>query len=138
MAVGIFKNPVGGLTPLGFVAPAAAGTPVPINSYVGSQTQGTGKPGAGGTSRFRQLIIATDPANTKMIYLIWNNRSGAQFTGPAGANYDSRYVLDKIPPGVQRAYPTGALLEHVSLNVDNFNLDSDVDGEGAFVSCIYG
>lgn len=138
MAVGIFKNPVGGLTPLGYVSTVAAGTPVPINTNVGAQTQSASKPGAGGTNRFRQLIIATDPANTKMVYLIWNNNSGTQYTGPAGANYQPKYVFDKIPPGVQRSYPYGSLLEHVAINIDNFNIDTDVTGEGAFISAIYG
>jgi len=133
MAVGIFKNPVGGLTPLGLVAPAVSGTTLGVNANVGAQTQGTSKPGAGGTSRFRQLIIAADPANTQSVYLIWKG-----YTGPNGATYDSRYIIDKIPPGEQRAYPVGGLLEHSSINIDNFVIDNDVAGEGAFLSAIYG
>lgn len=133
MAVGIFKNPVGGLTPLGFVGPAVSGTTLGVNANVGPQTQSTSKPGAGGSNRFRQLIVSTDPANTKNVYLVWNG-----FTGPNGAKYDARYVIDKIPPGVSRSYPSGSLLEHVALNIDNFVIDNDVNGEGAFLSAIYG
>lgn len=134
MPVGKFKNPVGGLSPLGYVAAAVSGTPVPLNTNVGAQSQGTSRPGAGGSNRFRQLIISADPANTQNVYLVWTGYAGPN----GGGSYDSRYILDKIPPGVSRSYPQGSLLEHVALNIDNFVLDNDVNGEGAFCSVIYG
>lgn len=130
MAVGIFKNPVGGLTPLGLVAPAVTGTPLGVNNNVGKQSE-TATSGRA-TNRFRQLLVTADPANTKFIYLVWNG-----YTGPNGANYDSRYVIDKIGPGIQRSYPYGALLDGARLNIDNFVIDNDVSGEGAYISAIY-
>lgn len=131
MAVGIFKNPVGGLSPLGFIPVAVAGTTVGLNTFTGKQ--GESATSGRATNRFRQIIIASDPANTKNVYLVWNG-----YTGPLGANYDARYVLDKIPPGQQRSYPVGALSDGARLNIDNFVLDSDVNGEGAYCSVFYG
>jgi hypothetical protein len=125
MATSIFLNPVGGLSPLGQIAVPAPNTSVLLNSNVGPQSQSATK---GRTNRFRQLIISTDPTNTQNIYLVWK--------GYNKTNLD--YILDKIPPGTVRSYPPGALLEHSSLNVDNFAIDADVAGESCYASVLYG
>lgn len=119
-----FLNPVGGASPLGKISTVTGGTPVPLNTNVGAQGQGALK----FASRFKQLIIDADPANTGNIYLCWKGFDRTSVVG----------VLAKIPPGARRAWPDGAVLQTVSINVDNFTIDSDVDAEGTYASVIWG
>lgn len=145
MPVGIFKNPMGGLSPLGLIVAAVSGVPQPINANVGPQSEGSNK----FASRYKQLRVSALPTNTKNVYLIFKgqgvNAAGATlgpFAGPNadGVNYffDTRYIIDEIPPGESRTYPDGSLLMTSSINVDQWVLDNDVDGEGAYCSVIWG
>lgn len=119
-----FNNPVGGASPLGKIIVAAGGTPIKLNTNVGAQGQGSLK----FASRFKQLLLDTDPANTGNIYLCWNGFDRTSATG----------VLAKIPPGTRRAWPDGGILQTTSINVDNFTIDADVDGEATYASVIWG
>lgn len=145
MPVGIFKNPMGGISPLGFIAAAVSGVPQPINANVGPQGEGSNK----FASRYKQLRISTPASNTKNVYLIFQgkgaNAAGATLGPFAGPNadgiayfYDTRYIIDAIPPGTNRSYPDGSLLQTSSINVDQWVLDNDVDTEGAFCSVVWG
>lgn len=119
-----WKNPSGGISPLGKITVAVPGTPIPLNTNVGAQGQANNK----FASRFRQLTIAANPNNTKPVYLCWN---GTDRTSSVGC-------FEAIPPGERRAFPDGSLLITSAINIDNLVLDADVGGESAFAWVTWG
>ena len=130
-----FTNPQGGLWPLGFIQVVTSGTPVQITTNVGQQSQGK-QYTRQFTGQVRGLIISTPSlsaggkngtGNTKNVYLCMNNSTK---TGVKG-------VLLCIPPGANVAAPQ-SLLNSVQMNPDQFYLDADVSGEGAYITAIYG
>lgn len=135
MAENTFTNPQGGLWPFGFIQVVTAGTPVQITKNVGTQTQGS-QYTRQFTAQIRGLIISTPSlskgganttGNTKNVYLCMKNSNNAGLKG----------VLACIPPGQTVPFPQ-SLLNSVQMNPDQFYLDADVSGEGAYITAIYG
>lgn len=118
-----FKNPVGGMSPLGKIIVVTPGTTVPLNTNVGTQGQGANK----FASRMKQVIFDADPRNAGIIYVCWNSFIAGSVVG----------VFCAISPGQRKTFPDGGILITSSINVDNLCIDADVPGDGVYASVIY-
>lgn len=128
-----FTNPVGGFWPLGFIQAVTPGTPVLLTFNVGSQAQS----GMQMAKRIRGFVISTPgngkggintTGNTKNVYVV--------FKGNNKDNYAA--VIACIGPGQVVSLPGGGLLEGACPTPDQFALDADISGEGAYITAIYG
>ena len=128
MAGQAFTFPVGGFWPLGKITVPTAGTPVAINTNVGKQTQG-GQFSTQMSNRIRQLVISPLTANTKAVYVVMKGYDATTKTNG---------VIVRVPINTVGSIPPGCLLEGAMPTIDNLYLDSEVNGEGAFLMAIYG
>lgn len=128
MAGTAFSYPVGSFWPFGKITVTTTGTPVAINGNVGKQTQGGQYP-TQMSNRIRQLLVFPFSTNTKAVYVVMKGYDHATKTNG---------VLGVAYVGAVLSLPNGALLEGALPTIDNFYLDSEVNGEGAFVVGIYG
>ena len=116
-------QPSGGLNPLGAIS-VTAGTPVPLNHNVGTQSQGPLKMAV----RYQQIIISCPTANTGDVYLM------------AGNNTESGHapkVIGVISPGRSVPFPNG-LLVNSKIQIDSLYLDASAATQVAVVCAVYG
>lgn len=118
-----FKNPVGGMSPLGRIVVTVPGTTVPLNTNVGAQGQGPGK----FASRMKQVIFDADPRNAGIVYVCWNGFIASSAVG----------VFCALAPGDRRSFPDGGILITSSINVDNLCVDADIANDAVYASVIY-
>lgn len=146
MANSVLKDRHGPDWPLGFVAVAASGTPVPIMTnvdptFVNDPTSPS--PGTSGaaefTVRFQQLIIqgvkpgATGMVNnTGNVYLLRRNVSG--LGGSANKN-DPGVMLVVVQPGQTIVIASSASANDV-FGPYRYSLDADTSGEGALITLL--
>lgn len=116
-------QPSGGLNPLGAIS-VTAGTPMPLNHFVGTQGQGPLKM----ASRYQQIIISCPTANGGDVYLMQGN-----VTESAHASK----VIGVISPGRSVPFPNG-LLVNAKINIDNLYLDASAGTVVAVVCGVYG
>lgn len=125
MSTGLpFSKPAGGFWPLGEITVAAAGNPQPLTVNVGNDGQGPLKL----PRRVRQLQVYPAPGNTKPVYVMMRGYSHLESNG----------VIAVVYPGHPVALPHGCLLEGVAVLIDNYYLDAEVDGEGAYATAVFG
>ena len=118
-----FKNPSGGISPLGLFA-VTAGTAVGLNHNTGPQSEGSLKR----ANRYQQIIISAPTANTGDIIVLWGS-------GAAGANPNN--VMAIVSPGRAVPLPNG-LLVNAKINIDNIYLDSTSGTQAAYGCVAYG
>lgn len=119
-----FTNPAGGFWPLGLITVIESGTAVALTLNVGRNGQGPMHL----PRRIRQLILSADPRNTGNVYLVMSGYTHRNTNG----------VIVVLPPRQIAALPHGCLLEGTAVNVDNYYLDAEIDGDGAYATAIYG
>lgn len=128
-----FGNPTGPLWLLGLVAPAAAGTPAPLNQNFPTDTSfGTptgGIPGytkAGTPSRLvaNQIIFDAPSTNTDSVFVVYK---GGDKTQPNS-------IIKEILPGGSFILAVPNLSNPFQANM--LLIDANVNGEGARVTCV--
>lgn len=137
-----FVIPTGGFWPLGKITIATAGTPVPINTNVGAQGQGTSQ-GAGQplkmSSRIRGLMFSQPLTTTtgKKIYVMKAGYKATQTNGIiAVITCGTSTVAATDPQPI--LLPPGCLLDGAMPTIDFFTLDADESGASVQVTAIYG
>lgn len=133
MAVDVpWKTPSGGLWPLGRITVVTPGSPVPVNSNVGPQTE----QGLLATRRIRAFIFSNALTSTvgKNLYLVKHgfNKSNTDSIFavlPAGTGSQ----IGPAPIGI----PPQSFLENSRINIDNFDIDADEAGASIQVTGIY-
>ncbi len=138
MAGTAWSVPSGSFWPLGKITVTAAGTPIALNTNVGSQV-GDSTPKM--SRRIRGLIFSGALTTTlgKNIYLIYKGKTVGTNTKSSTNN-----IIAVIPCGTAStlnpqpvAIPPMGLLELSRALIDNFVIDADESGASVIVSAIY-
>lgn len=129
MTITAFASPISGIWPLGMITVGASGTPVALNTNVGAQTanQRTGP-----TDTVRQLIFTGDSDNSGAIYVL------RRVVGQTVTKLTTNFIVAVIYPGQTQAIPNGSLGISASLNVDDYLIDADSNGDKVFPSAYFG
>lgn len=128
-------NPTGPIYPFGFIAPAVAGTPAPLNQRVSFNTS-IGTPAAGipgltvagnpAIIVFNQLIISASKANTGSVYVCYKgtNKNSANGVG----------IIMQLQAGGFFNLASPQLSN--PFQADQIVIDADVNGEGAWCTAV--
>lgn len=136
MAGTAWTTPSGGFWPLGKITVATAGTPIALNTNVGTQAEGSLKM----ARRVRALIFSGPLTTTlgKNIYLVYKGNA------TPGTKSTTNQIVAIIPCGTAAtlmpqpvAMPPNSFLENSRTVIDNFLIDADENGASVQVTAIY-
>jgi hypothetical protein len=108
---------------------STAGTPANLNSNVGPQTGTvTTRP----SGNVRQLIFYPDSDNTGNTYLV------RKVPGQTANASTPNFIVAVLAPGVPQSVPFGSLALSAAINIDDYAIDGDTNGNRTLVTAVVG